>query len=1218
MGLRDRIEEFRTNNEKRRIIKEINKNKNFDRNIRLIIEKYLDDDELFRIMLDNLDRIDESLFEEIIEKLNIDTILSNDVLLDRVCIYYSKEIKIFINSPFDIKLIDKLNMLIENDKFKSKINEIIDIESLGEKYYANGRNFQIYNHNSLSKFEKVNELLSKLGFKIDDDCILAAFIYGDAKMKSKLMELDKINENVVDRLYEYKFRYMHYLYIPTELVPSSNNEFANYWRDQSIALGEDALSFVFDRIKDFKGYDIFSEKSREEIYNDWLLANENWIKSYDDVQKEFNESFNTFSGRLFDNKGIPLEYLFSNEYKLHLSNEILGYNREGCAKYRSDYGTSYRKPDYKLIKFLINNIDRIPEEYRFIFKKLKDLDKIENVELREKVQMEFLLIMTDANRIFEKKYRLYDENGFNDNFYDVLFDEVQMEYIDYYAPDWKKNISENELIYMEKYKNLYDFNLLEYLYAYSLYKDEKKFSDINSRGLVNYFFSDGKPNNKLAFHFLFNIYYRSKLNDNEELISLLDDKQRSYYNFLEKVNFSYGINFNVDQINKYFDDLGKPTREMALSLLLNVRARDLISVNNELLQLLTSKEKAYFEFLKEIKFDNRLNFNSSEIEEYFDSLGLTDKGVEHILNDYDVFYSMNQESFKSYYENNYNISVFQSFLKQLDNCYYYLLKFLSNTLNINPPINEENIKDINKEYCLDLLEPAKMMEIIKYVFYSDKESKDKLSKIMYNNEFEILIKLFCKLSINQNIEDLRKMVKNFNDYKELCINMYNESEFNESEKTILYSILINGDISAREIIKNHEDLKNYSKIVFEKNNEIINTSDITFIKSMIFSNLFNIDLTQVRKILDKYGEDIHFSVLKDNIHDDKLKEVLNEYDAIIGFISSIYNSQDLDSLKIIASKINENYKNDNLDMFFNLWSNFSKMDSDIMKICGEEINEKITNFSELLNTKEEDIPIIDGEKAFILSSVNVSEDFEYDGIKINKGTNVKMIELNGLPFVTLGHVLNAFGSGGKLSDFNHPRLIGRTHLCLTGIDDNYYNLVNRDDRGIDYVQVIFDNLPSESLVIASSRDVGSRTEDNSLPVRSGYSGTYQPIRKVIIETYHGESGYNEYVYYRQYSESMQSLRPSAILIRGENPTESEIQAAVYLNVPLVKINKEKYPKRTKEEMKGRDKELKGFYKNLYEKRKQKSNEKKVIELQSLRQQIMGLYGEEKYIGRKIG
>ena len=39
-----------------------------------------------------------------------------------------------------------------------------------------------------------------------------------------------------------------------------------------------------------------------------------------------------------------------------------------------------------------------------------------------------------------------------------------MEYIDYYAPEWKRHISENELMYMEKYKNIYDVNILSHLY----------------------------------------------------------------------------------------------------------------------------------------------------------------------------------------------------------------------------------------------------------------------------------------------------------------------------------------------------------------------------------------------------------------------------------------------------------------------------------------------------------------------------------------------------------------------------------------------------------------------------------------------------------------------------------------------------------------------------------------------------------------------------------
>ena len=68
-----------------------------------------------------------------IKKISEDKILNNEVLFDRVCIYYSEKIKEFINDNFgsNMDLDDKFNMLIENDKFKSKINEKLDINSLG-------------------------------------------------------------------------------------------------------------------------------------------------------------------------------------------------------------------------------------------------------------------------------------------------------------------------------------------------------------------------------------------------------------------------------------------------------------------------------------------------------------------------------------------------------------------------------------------------------------------------------------------------------------------------------------------------------------------------------------------------------------------------------------------------------------------------------------------------------------------------------------------------------------------------------------------------------------------------------------------------------------------------------------------------------------------------------------------------------------------------------
>ena len=446
MSLKDRIEHFRTNNEKRRIIREINKNKNYDKNIGLIIYKYLDDNDLLKIVLDRLYKIDEFRLESIIRNVSVDVILNNEVLFDKVCNYYSEKIKKYINNNSNLYLNDNFNILIENDKFKNKINEILDIDSIGKNFYSRYLNSDSW----ITNFDKVSILLSKLGFKMDDDYIYNALINSDYRVQNKLMQVVTINENIVDRLYKYKFESlknwiknkegkMPNFYISKELVPSSDNEFANYWREQSLSLGEDALEFVFDKIKDFSSYDIFSEKSREQIYNEWYDMNGNIWNDPNLAHEAFNTDFNLIAGRLFDNKGIPAEYLFSNEYSLHLTHEILYYN------YCGDALNTYTnvKLDYKIIRFLINNIDKISNEYKFIIDKLKELEQIDDIEIREQAQKEFLLIMTDGYRIIHEEYRLYDENGFNDNFYNTFFYKGNMEYIDYYNPNWKDFFIDN-------------------------------------------------------------------------------------------------------------------------------------------------------------------------------------------------------------------------------------------------------------------------------------------------------------------------------------------------------------------------------------------------------------------------------------------------------------------------------------------------------------------------------------------------------------------------------------------------------------------------------------------------------------------------------------------------------------------------------------------------------------------------------------------------------
>ena len=58
-------------------------------------------------------------------------------------------------------------------------------------------------------------------------------------------------------------------YLSVKLIPFANNEMANYCRNQSSLLKEDALEFIFIRNK-FVGIDIFSENSRKQFLEEWL------------------------------------------------------------------------------------------------------------------------------------------------------------------------------------------------------------------------------------------------------------------------------------------------------------------------------------------------------------------------------------------------------------------------------------------------------------------------------------------------------------------------------------------------------------------------------------------------------------------------------------------------------------------------------------------------------------------------------------------------------------------------------------------------------------------------------------------------------------------------------------------------------------------------------------------------------------------------------------
>ena len=101
--------------------------------------------------------------------------------------------------------------------------------------------------------------------------------------------------------------------------------------------------------------------------------------------------------------------------------------------------------------------------------------------------------------------------------------------------------------------------------------------------------------------------------------------------------------------------------------------------------------------------------------------------------------------------------------------------------------------------------------------------------------------------------------------------------------------------------------------------------------------------------------------------------------------------------------------------------------------------------------------------------------------------------------------------------------------------------------------MLFSEFSSDQLALASDRDIASHGENNDLELTSWGGSNFRPVRNIIDDTV----GYNEYVMYRENSAG-NIIMPSAVLITGDEPNEAEKQAAVYLGVPLVKINRNKY------------------------------------------------------------
>ena len=503
---------------------------------------------------------------------------------------------------------------------------------------------------------------------------------------------------------------------------------------------------------------------------------------------------------------------------------------------------------------------------------------------------------------------------------------------------------------------------------------------------------------------------------------------------------------------------------------------------------------------------------------------------------------------------------------------------------------------------LEAFSDIEIEKIIKFVYFVD--TKNQLIEIAKSNNSKLLKKTYLIISkLNPSSEfdviTFKKIVTNFSNYIALC-NNFVKNDYTTKDIKLLYKVLVDGvkaltfnktenkeDLSDEtKTVSTLEELRNYKTTTYQNYQSRINSQEyssnterIQELKDIVFQLLCNKTYNQIDNLLNQFLNIERIDELLDCIKNQDIKNELENYRVFIELIETIFNMYSIENLINLANSLNDSTLKENNDID-KIWTSFNNIEAEAKRLFGEEIREAVTHFNELEN--REDTQIItdstderrENAQVIVHKGKYSSEEFEYDGD--NYYGKVDLIELNGTPFITFVHVLNAYGFGAKLADFKNPRLIGKTYICTSAMSDENAGWAKRPATDINNVAVLFSNFNSDQLALASERDIGSNGANNDMELTSWYKSNLRPVRKIINQTYKGNGGYNEYVFYREDNQG-NTIYPSAILVQESEPSEGEIQAAIYLGVPLVKINKEKYTKRNKQEIKEKRKDLKASH-----------------------------------------
>ena len=425
---------------------------------------------------------------------------------------------------------------------------------------------------------------------------------------------------------------------------------------------------------------------------------------------------------------------------------------------------------------------------------------------------------------------------------------------------------------------------------------------------------------------------------------------------------------------------------------------------------------------------------------------------------------------------------------------------------------------------MDMFNKEELEQIIKYIVLSDyeinfsqmiKDGNTGLIKNIYdslNNKKEFNLNLFVNIVYKYNLySDI---------FKEL------DEKFLEDNKENLKILFEHKGIEINGV----DDITNINQTIFDSFDRKIKSANNTLdLKNVICNMLVNQTYLETKKGLLEAGNSEKLEVLKNSIQNPKVNKEIDSFIILSDLLSKIDGIEDINELQRIANSINNEILENGVN---EKWTNYNEK---IMRLYNHEINSRMTDFREHLTDSFYD-----------------ATDYTFnDGVSVN-GKRVEVAHINaGEEFNAFIHVLNAYRNGGirgTVESLKHPKFIGQSYMCLTGISDEYNRIcINRESAY--EIKVLYSHIPNGDLLCASNRDTGIVACQNSKNISTRLPKNMMPFRRLVRNTeIHGSETYNEYDVFRD------NLVPSGIAFMGEHPTEQEINAAAYLGVPLVKID----------------------------------------------------------------